>query len=70
MYTIRVVRADDSGTYTVEYEGPSDGNRVETRLMIERLQDTFDRDGDPLRAYMVKSGFIIEAAYGLREARD
>lgn len=69
MFTIRVMRAHAGGTFSVEYEGPSDGNRVQTRMMVERLQDSFDDEGEPLRAYMVRKGLVIEAAYCLQSAR-
>lgn len=69
MYSIRVLRYLPGGLIELEYEGKSDGNRVETRLMMERLQDTFDRACDPLRAFLVRDHMMIEAAYCLREAR-
>jgi hypothetical protein len=69
--SVRVMRAFPSGRFDLEYEGQQEGaNRVQMRLIAERLQDDFDRDGEPMRVYVVKSGIPIEAAYCLRGARD
>lgn len=69
--TVKVVRAFPGGTFQQEYEGKPDGdNRVHVRLLIERMQDEIDRDGEPLRVYIAKNGVPIEAAYGLNKARD
>lgn len=70
MLSIRVVRAHAGGSFSIDYEGRSEGNRVESRLVLERLQTQIDEDGEPLRAYLVRNGVPIEAAFGLREARD
>ena len=70
MLSIRVVRAHPGGRFTIDYEGRSEGNRVESRLLLERLQSQIDDDGEPLRAYLVRDGIPIEAAFSLREARD
>ena len=70
MYCIRVLRYLPAGGISIEYEGPSDGNRVETRLTMESLQDSFDRECEPLRAFMLRDGMYLEAAYCLREARE
>lgn len=68
--TVRVMRACAGGTFVLEYEGRPAGNRVQSRLLIEKMQDSMDEDGEPLRVYLAKNGIPIEAAYGRCEARD
>lgn len=70
MLTVKVMRALPGGSFSLEYEGRPDGNRVQVRLLVERMQDEMDRDGDPLRVYLAKDGVPIEAAYCLNKARD
>lgn len=70
MLTVKVMRARRGGRFELEYEGRPDGNRVQVRLLIERMQDEMDADGEPLRVYMAKDGVPIEAAYCLAKARD
>ena len=69
MLTIQVIRAHRGGVFSIEYEARAPG-RVDARLLLERMQDAFDRDCDPVRAYLAKDGVPIEAAYCRREARD
>jgi hypothetical protein len=70
-FSVRVVRAFPGGRFQLEYEGRQEGaNRVQMRLIAERLQDDIDRDGEPVRVYVAKHGIPIEAAYCRREARD
>ncbi len=66
---VRVVRAFPDGRFETEYEGLCRGNRVDARLLTERMQSEFDLNCEPLRAYIVRAGVPIEAAFCLREAR-
>lgn len=70
MFAIMVMRAEGGGEFSIEYHAAADGNRVQVRLTCETLQDEFDRNGEPLRAYITRQGVPIEAAYCLRGARD
>lgn len=66
---IRVVRALPHGLFETEYEGICRGNRVDARLIAERMQEEFDRDCEPVRVYVVRDGVPIEASLCRREAR-
>lgn len=67
---VRVVRAFPGGRFETEYNGLYKGSRVDARITAERMQEEFDMECEPLRAYVVRNGVPIEAAYCLREARS